>query len=521
MGHDRESHVKVEAKDNMRENVNNRRDDSKAAAAKHRVPAADNTNKPPNNRQRLKLASEQHTAESDTSKVDRKRYRGSEAEIISSSADKKEKEKEGGSTEFRGSTSSSDDYNGRTSTLSAGNGRASSHRRSGTNDSGTKMLKRAHTALKEIMSQLEAAHDPMMGLHATFITLAFLAGYLRLPALLAFSFVFWYFYVTSTARAKKEIDMDRLAERLWRDPECLEKYLLGTLTGIPKWVRDPWVGRVDFLNDFLKATWPHINKGISVVLSNKLGPLLGRHKPSYLSLLELSHVNFGHTPPTAHGIKVFGHRENSSVIDIHGVFVADKNQKIAVSIRSGPVSAVALLENLSINFTVRLTFKRLTSFLPFFHSLTVAFADKPDLKFTLSGAKVKLTSIPGLKSWLENFVSNMLRNKIVWPHEVTVWRANMAKINAKVGISYDEFTDESSTIPTPTKTSGKGHYKGEKGGAGRGEKERVSGGSSGNGGSSKMLLRPQGVLGVTLVEAKDLCSWKEGGAPHPSNAKKK
>jgi len=279
-------------------------------------------------------------------------------------------------------------------------------------------------------------HSEDMTVRVAVLLGVFVCGYLRwaLAGLILASG--WLLYTGNNRKEKEQADKDRIAERLWKDPAKLEKFLMGTFPATPKWIRHPWYDRAPFINDFLRVAWPHVNKGMGKLLKYKLQPVVKRRKPGYLSQLEIKTVNFGNTPPHVEGIKFFRHRDNSAVVDVHCMFVADEKQNISVTIGTVGFSAVALLENLRMRFTLRLTFKRLNEHLPLFEQLAIHFAERPDVQFTLSGANVKLTSIPGLKTWLLDFVSDKLCGKIVWPRERVLYTPNTEKIARKVGIPW-------------------------------------------------------------------------------------
>eukprot|EP00466_Bigelowiella_natans_P003919 jgi/Bigna1/131465/aug1.14_g6173 len=409
--------------------------------------------------------------------------------------------------------------------------------------------------------------------HIFIIVLAFICGYFQMPFLMVSVGFFWIFYHRQSNKAQREIEMDRLAEQLWRDPVGLEKFLLGTFPGVPNWVRFPFTSRAEFLNETFKTAWPHINKGgVPNATNLKFGDVLalekdrlffdrGRAWPS-LTKKGKNDTEFGlqkpdlqclmncrwccrnrHTCPSwslprsildqflphVDGINVYRHRGNSVVLDLHSMFVADESQRISVSLRSGPVSAVALLQNLRMRFTLRLTFKRLISMLPCFQQITLAFAEKPEVKFNLSGAHVNLTSIPGVKSWLENFVETMISKKIVWPNEINLWRPNLKKISTKARISLtpekmrqagvdpeliaavfeEEGKEEEENGEQDSKSNGK--YKLQGNNETNSTKTRVREGA---------LEEPQGLLEVTLIEAQDLLSSSKPPSLPPLSSSK-
>ncbi|GAB5373205.1 hypothetical protein AAMO2058_001730400, partial [Amorphochlora amoebiformis] len=183
---------------------------------------------------------------------------------------------------------------------------------------------------------------PVILERAGVLLFAYICGYLHWPLLLVIFSVLWHVYLSNITEEKITIDRDRLAEEIWRDHEVLERFLLPTFPGIPKWVRNPWFDKADFLNDFLKVTWPYVNNGVGSLLLNKLGKILTKRKPSFLSELCLKNLDFGETPPQVEGVKFFRHKEGSGAVDVNFMFVADKHQNVSIRVRGGGISFLAL-----------------------------------------------------------------------------------------------------------------------------------------------------------------------------------
>ena len=52
---------------------------------------------------------------------------------------------------------------------------------------------------------------------------------------------------------------------------------------------------------------------------------------------------------------------------------------------------------------------------PCFGAISISFVGKPDIDFSLKAAKMDIMSIPGVGSWLENFIKDTLVWLMVWP----------------------------------------------------------------------------------------------------------
>ena len=137
-------------------------------------------------------------------------------------------------------------------------------------------------------------------------------------------------------------------------------------------------------------------------LMQGLNPILDSHKPPFLSTLEFTRIDFGRSYPTFGGVRIHPSSIGDCAItlDAEILYAASEDQSAEVKIVSNVGMAAKIkLKDLSISGTLRVSLSPLCMEWPCFSAISLSFIRKPTVGFSLTAAKVNITSVPFASEW--------------------------------------------------------------------------------------------------------------------------
>ncbi|KAF0754093.1 hypothetical protein AaE_005461 [Aphanomyces astaci] len=192
----------------------------------------------------------------------------------------------------------------------------------------------------------------------------------------------------------------------------------------PSWVKFSDVERADWLNTAIARSWPYTKVAIKDSIMYYVNPMLETSTPPMLSSMVLTGLEMGDTPPSFGGIKcipddsVLPHSPVTEVsFDAEVRFVAGDDQLAELKLIShmGSAAARVRLKDAVIMGTMRITLRPMASVWPGFSGISLSFISPPRIDFTLTAAKIAITSVPFASDWLQTFILDMVTTTLVWP----------------------------------------------------------------------------------------------------------
>ncbi|XP_072957592.1 calcium-dependent lipid-binding protein-like [Typha angustifolia] len=217
----------------------------------------------------------------------------------------------------------------------------------------------------------------------------------------------------STKRIAKAVDI-KLLGSLTRDDL---KKLCGD--NFPEWVSFPAFEQVKWLNKQLNKLWPFIAEAATMVVKDSVEPLLDDYRPPGISSIKFSKFFLGNVPPKIEGIRVQSLKKGQITMDIDFRWGGDPSIILAVEalVASLPIQ----LKDLKVFTVVRVVFQ-LSNEIPCISAVVVAFLaePKPRIDYTIKAVGGSLTAIPGLSDMIDDTVSSIISDMLLWPHRIVV-----------------------------------------------------------------------------------------------------
>uniref|UniRef100_A0A8C6UU28 Extended synaptotagmin-like protein 2b n=1 Tax=Neogobius melanostomus TaxID=47308 RepID=A0A8C6UU28_9GOBI len=182
-----------------------------------------------------------------------------------------------------------------------------------------------------------------------------------------------------------------------------------TTSDLPSWVHFPDVERVEWINKTVKQMWPYISQFVEKLFRETVEPAVKASNP-HLSTFCFSKVDIGEKPLRVNGVKVYS--EN-----------VDKRQ-IIMDLQIRCVIYCNLYDkNIEASFNIhgvlRVVMEPLLGDIPLVGALSLFFIKKPLLDISWTGL-TNILDIPGLNSFSESLIQDIIYNYLVLPNRITI-----------------------------------------------------------------------------------------------------
>ncbi|KAL6210115.1 hypothetical protein ACLB2K_021053 [Fragaria x ananassa] len=236
---------------------------------------------------------------------------------------------------------------------------------------------------------------------------------------------FLFIYVQSS-----DVEDPEIQPLVDQDPKTLERML----PEIPLWVKNPDYDRLDWLNKFLEYMWPYLDKAICKTAKDIAKPIISEEIPKYkVDSVEFEKLTLGSLPPTFQGMKVYVTDEKELIMEPSIKWAANPN--ILVAAKAYGITATVQVVDVQVFASPRITLKPLVPSFPCFAQINVSLMDRPYVDFGLKLIGADLMSIPGLYTYVQEFIKDQVANMYLWPKTLELPIMDPAKaFNRPVGL---------------------------------------------------------------------------------------
>lgn len=182
---------------------------------------------------------------------------------------------------------------------------------------------------------------------------------------------------------------------------------------LPEWVCFPSSQRVQWLNQTIESLWPSIVAATDKTMRPILSNMLTNMKPGVVQGFKVISVNIGSNPLVLNGIVNHQYGVTETTLDI----AVSWNSSMDVSLRvqiPGPDMEVSV-RDLQLRATFRITLGPHIPDWPCFANMLISILGAPEINFNLKAAKISIDSVPGLGSFLDNFIRHTLVKMLSYP----------------------------------------------------------------------------------------------------------
>lgn len=204
---------------------------------------------------------------------------------------------------------------------------------------------------------------------------------------------------------------------------------------IPLWVKSPDYDRVDWLNKFLLAMWPYLDKAICGSIRAIAKPIFSEYIGKFrIEAIKLEQLSLGTLPPKLHGLKVYETNENELVIEPAFRWAGNPNIVMVVNIMS--LRITFQIVDLQMFATPRLALKPLVPTFPCFANIVASLMEKPQIDFGLKIMGGDIMSIPGLYRYIQETLKKQVASLYLWPRilEIPMLDPSILSTRKPVGI---------------------------------------------------------------------------------------
>ncbi|CAI0415183.1 unnamed protein product [Linum tenue] len=184
----------------------------------------------------------------------------------------------------------------------------------------------------------------------------------------------------------------------------------------PSWVVFSNRQKLNWLNHQLDKIWPYVDAAASELIRNNVEPILEEYRPAILSSLKFSKLTLGTVAPQFTGISIIEEESDSGGVTMELEMQWDGNPNIVLDINTR-VGVALPIQVKDIGFTgvFRLIFKPLVPEFPGFGAISYSLREKKQLDFRLKVIGGELSSIPGLSDAIEETIKDAIEDSITWP----------------------------------------------------------------------------------------------------------
>ncbi|KAH9530525.1 hypothetical protein CY35_20G008600 [Sphagnum magellanicum] len=186
------------------------------------------------------------------------------------------------------------------------------------------------------------------------------------------------------------------------------------LPEIPLWVKNPDYDRVDWVNNIVKDLWPYLDKAICKIACDHVLPYIEHYGPKFkIDSMEFLYLTMGKFPPTFVGVKVYDTEDKEMILETPFKFAGNPN--IVFVVKAFGLKTTLQLVDLQIFGTTRITLKPLISIFPCFSKIFISLMQRPHIDFGLKVLGGDLMAIPGVSTFVQNFIKEQVADFCIWP----------------------------------------------------------------------------------------------------------
>lgn len=189
-----------------------------------------------------------------------------------------------------------------------------------------------------------------------------------------------------------------------------------TTSDLPSWVHFPDVERVEWINKTVKQMWPYISQFVEKLFHETVEPAV-KASNAHLSTFCFSKVDIGDKPLRVNGVKVYSENvdKRQIIMDLQISFVG--NTEIDVDIKR--YYCKAGIKSIQVHGVLRVVMEPLLGDIPLVGALSLFFIKKPLLDISWTGL-TNILDIPGLNSFSESLIQDIIYNYLVLPNRITI-----------------------------------------------------------------------------------------------------
>ncbi|XP_072307061.1 extended synaptotagmin-2 isoform X3 [Eucyclogobius newberryi] len=189
-----------------------------------------------------------------------------------------------------------------------------------------------------------------------------------------------------------------------------------TTSDLPSWVHFPDVERVEWINKTIKQMWPYISQFVDKLFHETIEPAV-KASNAHLSTFCFSKVDIGDKPLRVNGVKVYSENvdKRQIIMDLQISFVG--NTEIDVDVKR--YYCKAGIKSIQIHGMLRVVMEPLLGDIPLVGALSLFFIKKPLLDISWTGL-TNMLDIPGLNSFSESLIQDIIYNYLVLPNRITI-----------------------------------------------------------------------------------------------------
>lgn len=182
----------------------------------------------------------------------------------------------------------------------------------------------------------------------------------------------------------------------------------------PSWVVFSSSQKLTWLNSHLTKIWPYVNEAASELIKASVEPILEEYRPVVLAALKFSKFTLGTVAPQFTGVSIIEDGGDGVTMELEMQW--DGNPSIILDIKT--LLGVALpvqVKNIGFTGVFRLIFKPLVDEFPGFGAVSYSLRQKKKLDFTLKVIGGDISAIPGLYDAIEGAIRDAVEDSITWP----------------------------------------------------------------------------------------------------------
>ncbi|XP_020791325.1 extended synaptotagmin-2 [Boleophthalmus pectinirostris] len=189
-----------------------------------------------------------------------------------------------------------------------------------------------------------------------------------------------------------------------------------TTSDLPSWVHFPDVERVEWINKTVKQMWPYISQFVEKLFHETIEPSV-KASNAHLSTFCFTKVDIGDKPLRVNGVKVYSENvdKRQIIMDLQISFVG--NTEIDVDIKR--YYCKAGIKSIQVHGVLRVVMEPLLGDIPLVGALSLFFIKKPLLDISWTGL-TNILDIPGLNSFSESLIQDIIYNYLVLPNRITI-----------------------------------------------------------------------------------------------------
>ncbi|KAL8128821.1 hypothetical protein V2J09_017976 [Rumex salicifolius] len=182
----------------------------------------------------------------------------------------------------------------------------------------------------------------------------------------------------------------------------------------PSWVVFSQRQKLTWLNAHLTKIWPYVDQAASELIRASVEPVLEEYRPVILSALKFSKLTLGTIAPQFTGVSIIEDGGEGVIMELEMNWDGNPSIILAIKTRLG-VALPVQVKDIGFTGVFRLIFKPLVEELPCFGAISYSLKEKKKLDFTLKVVGGDISSIPGISDAIEGTIRDAIEDSIMWP----------------------------------------------------------------------------------------------------------